>query len=80
MHEPYLHWHDWEPRYKTKNTLGIDIAVIKVLKAFIYNDIVMGACLPTEPVQPGSACFASGWGTTTPFIWGDGQVNNFDTT
>ena len=72
LHHPYLNWQDDYPRYKAKNILGgIDIVVIKVLKPFVLNKNVMPACLPTKPVKPGSKCFSSGWGTTSPFRFGE---------
>ena len=72
MDIPYLHYTDDTPQVRTKNVLGIDIVVIKVLEPFIYNHIVSPACLPIEPIQPGSVCYVSGWGTTKPLIFGKG--------
>ena len=74
MREPYLHWKDEMPHVKTKNPVGIDFVVIKVLEPFVFNHIVMGACLPSEPVKPGSDCHASGWGSTKPIIFGNGKA------
>ena len=51
MREPYLHWKDEMPHVKTKNPVGIDFVVIKVIEPFVFNHIVMGACLPSEIIR-----------------------------
>ena len=43
-----------------------DIAVIKLTKPFDLNKYVIPVCLPEKELEPGSECFASGWGHTKP--------------
>ena len=77
MHGRWLDWKEEEPLHKLKIS-GIDIVVIKVVTPFVFNDIVNAACLPTQPIQPGSECYPSGWGTTLPWNF-QGKVQYYKT-
>lgn len=45
------------------STMTKDYALVKVTSAFVMNECVGTACLPTEDVPAGSSCWITGWGT-----------------
>ena len=44
-----------------------DIAIIELQNEFVLTDEILPACLPTKSIDPGSLCYASGWGVTQPW-------------
>ena len=46
------------------NNFRPDIAIIEVKSPFILINGIKPACLPAKPIEPGSMCYASGWGIT----------------
>ena len=44
-----------------------DIVIIELKTQFFPTDEILPACLPTKPIEPGSLCYASGWGVTQPW-------------
>lgn len=50
-----------------------DIVVIELEQSFVFNDYIKPACLPTKPIDPGTVCYASGWGLTYHWKLSDGD-------
>ena len=44
-----------------------DIAIIELQTEFVLTDEILPACLPTMSIEPGSLCYASGWGVSQPW-------------
>ena len=50
-----------------------DIAIIELRTEFALTDEILPACLPTKSIEPGSLCYASGWGVSQPWKVGSDQ-------
>ena len=48
------------------NQFRPDVVIIKLKTPFTINKHVAPACLPKNPIEPGSECYVSGWGHTKP--------------
>ena len=74
--EPVMHSHKNLPKSPIKGKLiKLDIVVIELEQSFVFNDYIKPACLPTKPIDPGTVCYASGWGLTYHYKFSDGDNN-----
>ena len=72
LNEPFLKFDDDIP--SPIDQMRPDIVIIKLAEPFILNDYVKPACLPTKPIEAGSACYVSGWGYYIPLT--SKELNN----
>jgi len=57
--------------------LGVDLVVLEFEKPFNLSSSVAPACLPTKEIAPGSDCYASGWGSTNPWVIGTDENSSY---
>ena len=58
------------------NNFRPDIVIIELKSPFNLINGIKPACLAKEPVVPGSMCYASGWGMTKS--WKFGEVKPYE--